>query len=76
MSDPESAVKKPSEKVRVIRLKPSATDYATFVKATARDLGKEPDPRRTKPSERFLSLTSPESSEVLEKAGSPSETPA
>jgi hypothetical protein len=47
---------------RAIRLKPSATDYATFVATTSKVLGATgPAARKTKPNARFLSLANMES---------------
>ncbi len=43
--------------VKGIRLKPCATDYATFVRVTSQVLGTTgPAAHKTKPNERFLSL--------------------
>ena len=47
----------PASTVRAIRLKPSVTDYATFVATTSKVLGTTgPASRKTKPSKRLLSL--------------------
>jgi hypothetical protein len=47
----------PPSVTKAIRLKPSATDYATFVRTTSKVLGTTgPAAQKTKPNERLLSL--------------------
>jgi hypothetical protein len=47
----------PRASAQVIRLKPSVTDYATFVQTTSLVLGTTgPASRKTKPNKRLLSL--------------------
>ena len=47
----------PHEEPKAIRLKPSVTDYATFVATTSKVLGTTgPASRKTRPNKRLLSL--------------------
>lgn len=47
----------PKEELPVIRLKPSTTDYATFVRTTSKVLGDTgPESRKTKPNKQLLWL--------------------
>lgn len=53
----ESEKNSPQLVTKAIRLKPSVTDYATFVATTSKVLGTTgPASRKTKPNKRFLSL--------------------
>ena len=54
-------VQEMSEKAQTIRLKPSTTDYASYVKRTSRAM-KETGPAslKVKPSKRLLQLAKPE----------------
>ena len=46
-----------AKEIKAIRLKPSATDYATFVRTTADAMGLTgPDASKTKPNKLLLSL--------------------
>ena len=52
----------PIQEVKAIRLKPSATDYATFARTTADAMGRTaPDVSESKPNMRMLSLGNLES---------------
>lgn len=52
----------PHEEPKAIRLKPSTTDYATFVRTTSKVLGTTgPASRKTKPSALVLSVANAES---------------
>lgn len=52
----------PQPVTKAIRLKPSVTDYATFVATTSKVLGTTgPAARKTKPNKRLLSLANMES---------------
>lgn len=52
----------PSGEIQVIRLRPSTTDYATFVRTTSQVLGDTgPASRKTKPNARLLWLMNLES---------------
>lgn len=52
----------PQSVTKAIRLKPSTTDYATFVSTTSKVLGTTgPASRKTKPSELVLSVANAES---------------
>ena len=50
----------PQPVTKAIRLKPSVTDYATFVATTSKVLGTTgPASRKTRPNQRVLSLARP-----------------